>query len=378
VTRQPAAPTPGRSQRAQLAATLVTIGALRSARWISAFQAVPRHVFVPRIYADRDHNGTYEPFDSANPAQRTEWLSLVYADEPLVTKLDGEVWLSSSSQPSLMAEMLEALAVTGTERVLEIGTGTGYNAALLSEGLGSAQVVSIDIDTQFITAAQDRLHSLGYTPTVATADAADGYPAAAPYDRIIATCSLPHIPPAWIRQATTGGLIMANLHRDLGGGALALLTVADYTATGHFLPFFGGFMPTRTQPHFSTVDLLEGVTDRGTPRTAQVPADALDDDAFMMFAALRLPGVHRTGLLPDGGPEQSWLLAHDGSWACRSLPDGPVSQGGRRRLWDRLEDIYQDWAQLGRPRREEFGITVTCRGDHVLWHHAPDGQAWAL
>jgi protein-L-isoaspartate(D-aspartate) O-methyltransferase len=372
--------TPSRAQPAQLATTLVAGGTLRSARWISAFQAVPRHIFVPRIYADRGHNGTYEPLDSANPAHRAEWLALVYADEPVVTKLDGEVWLSSSSQPSLMAEMLEALAVTGAERVLEIGTGTGYNAALLAEGMGSAQVTSIDIDIDIdlVTAARDRLHSLGYTPIVATADAADGYPAAAPYDRIIATCSLPHIPTTWNRQATTGGLIMANLHRDLGGGALALLTVNGGAASGHFLPFFGGFMPTRTQPHISAVDLLERITGRGTPRITQIPADALDDDAFMMFAALRLPGIRHTGLVPANGPDQSWLLAPDESWACRTLPDGPVSQGGPRRLWDLLEDTYQDWAQLGRPRREELGLTLTSRGDHRLWHQTPDGPAWAL
>jgi protein-L-isoaspartate(D-aspartate) O-methyltransferase len=213
---------------------------------------------------------------------------------------------------------------------------------------------------------------------VATSDAAEGYPGAAPYDRIVATCSVPRIPDAWIRQATTGGLIMANLHRDLGGGAIALLTVEGSAASGHFLPFYGGFMPTRTQSHVRGVDLLEHVTGSGTSRTTQVQADALDDDAFMMFAALRLPAVHRTGLLPEGAPEQSWLLGPDGSWARRTPPDGPVTQGGPRRLWDLLEDAYQDWAQLGHPRREEFGLTVTTCGDHVLWHRAPNGRAWIL
>lgn len=154
MTRQPAACASGPALPAQLAATLVASGVLRSARWISAFQAVPRHVFVPRIYVDRGRNGAYELLDSGDPARRPEWLSSVYADEPVVTKLDGDVWLSSSSQPSLMAEMLEALAVTGPERVLEIGTGTGYNAALLAEGIGSAQVASIDVDTQLVTAAR--------------------------------------------------------------------------------------------------------------------------------------------------------------------------------------------------------------------------------
>src|SRR5262249_50607853 len=149
--------------------------------------------------------------------------------------------------PSLMARMLEALDITGTERVLEIGTGTGYNAALLCEGLDDGgHVVSVDIDGGLVEAARAHLSSLGYAPTVATVDGEAGYPDPAPYDRIIATCSLPRVPVEWIAQTAEGGLILLNLFRDLGGGALALLRVEGGQASGHFLPTYGGFMPTRT------------------------------------------------------------------------------------------------------------------------------------
>src|SRR5579872_2446310 len=107
-----------------LADALTGQAALRSARWKRAFQTVPRHVFVPRVFIDPQHTGSYELLDSAQPGARRQWLEHVYTDEPVVTQIDGDTWLSSSSQPSLMAMMLEALAVTGTERVLEIGTGT--------------------------------------------------------------------------------------------------------------------------------------------------------------------------------------------------------------------------------------------------------------
>ena len=87
--------------------------------------------------------------------------------------------------------------------------------------------------------------SLPSSALLAVGDGADGYRGGAPYDRVIATCSLPEIPAAWIDQAAPGARILVNLHRELGGGALALLTVSGGQASGHFASFFGGFM-TRT------------------------------------------------------------------------------------------------------------------------------------
>jgi protein-L-isoaspartate O-methyltransferase len=369
MTSEAAAGTAGTARELSraLVAKLRAAGALRSRRWINAFQAVPRHVLVPRIYVYRGRPGGYELLDSG---RRREWLEQVYADEPLVTELDGEVWVSSSSQPSLMAMMLESLAVTGAERVLEIGTGSGYNAALLCDGLGSGQVASIDIDPALVGVARARLAGLGYTPDLAAADGAGGYPAAAPYDRV---------PRSWIVQAARGGLIMVSLYRELGGGALALLTAADGGASGRFLPFSGGFMPVRGERQVSGVDLLDACDEAdGTRRPAAVSASVLDDDGFGMFAALRLPGCQRLGLLPADEASQTWLLGRDGSWAWQADPGGPVTQGGPARLWDRLEDAYRDWTALGGPPREEFGLTVTASGEHLLWHGTPDGPAWSL
>jgi methyltransferase of ATP-grasp peptide maturase system len=354
--------------------------ALRSARWTRAFQMVPRHVFVPRIFVDRQRTGRYELLDGEEPGSRREWLEHVYADEPLVTQLDGGTWLSSSSQPSLMAMMLEALAVTGTERVLEIGTGTGYNAALLCEGLGSEQVTSIDIDAGLVDQARARLHSLGYHPVLAAVDGARGYLGGAPFDRIMATCSMPQIPAAWISQSSPHGVILVNLYRELGGGALALLTVDGDAASGHLLPFHGGFMPTRTCASPSALDLLEAHRDEpGQRKEATVPAAMLDDDSFGMLAALRLPGLQRLGVIPVDGPAETWLLSPNGSWARQDTTDeGTVVQGGPVPLWDLLEKIHQEWVGLGRPGRPEFGLTVTADGHHRLWHESAAGPGWAL
>ncbi|MCW2914403.1 MAG: Protein-L-isoaspartate(D-aspartate) O-methyltransferase [Actinomycetia bacterium] len=374
-----------RDLRRALVAKLTEDGSLRDPRWIAAFQAVPRHVFVPRFLLDRTHTNTYEPVDATDPAQHREWLERVYSDEPLVTRVDGMFSVSSSSQPSLMADMLETLQITGAERVLEIGTGTGYNSALLCEGLGTDdQVFSVDIDADLVEAARGHLDGLGYRPTLATLDGAEGYPDGAPYDRIIATCSLPRVPVEWIAQTAEGGLILVNLYRDLGGGALALLRVEDGQASGHFMPYFGGFMPTCTIERIPGSELLathrthEDADRDGVERATAMSEDLLKDDTFGMVAALRVD-AQRLGLLPEGEPEQFWLLGRDGSWAYQTTDKGGgliAVQGGPIELWDQLEAAYDDWTALGRPAREEYGLTVTAGGEHIIWHGAPSGPSW--
>jgi methyltransferase of ATP-grasp peptide maturase system len=364
-----------------LAARLAASGALRARRWIRAFETVPRHHFVPRIFVDPAHTGSWELVDGTQAGQRERWLNLVYRDNALVTQLSERgMFLSSSSQPSLMARMLEALAFTGGERVLEVGTGTGYNAALLCAGLGSAPVTSIDIDAGLIAVARDRLRELGYTPALAVGDGAGGYQDAAPYDRIIATCSLPQVPVAWIEQSAPGAVILVNLHRELGGGALALLKVSGERASGHFASFFGGFMPTRTITTVSmseTFGLIDAhLGDAGEVRQTAVSASALSDDAFDMLAALLLPGVHRIGLLPPGKQEQVWLVADDDSWACQQ--GDHVRQGGPRRLWDQLEALHAAWCDRGRPARQQIGLTVTASGEHRIWTGSDRKTAWPL
>jgi protein-L-isoaspartate(D-aspartate) O-methyltransferase len=123
--------------------------------------------------------------------------------------------------------MLEALEITDGMRVLEIGTGTGYNAALLAHRLGSAQVCSVDIDPHLVCQARERLSQLGYTPTLATTDGADGLPGHAPFDRIIATCAWSAVPAAWISQLRPNGLALVHIEGPLGAGNLIALRRSD-------------------------------------------------------------------------------------------------------------------------------------------------------
>jgi len=126
--------------RNQLVSELRESGHVSSERVAAAFRTVRRHVFVPGVEPER-----------------------AYRDEPLIIKSDPHrVPISSSSQPAIMARMLEQLDVRPGHRVLEIGTGSGYNAALLAQLVGeSGAVVSVDIDVDLVEDARARLAECG-------------------------------------------------------------------------------------------------------------------------------------------------------------------------------------------------------------------------
>ncbi|MGQ0779178.1 MAG: methyltransferase domain-containing protein [Pseudonocardiales bacterium] len=132
---------------------------------------------------------------------------------------------SSSSMPTVMAGMLEALDLQPGHRVLEIGTGTGHNAALLCHRVGPQNVVSVELDPSLADAARRALAGLRLNPAVHAGDGSAGLAAAAPFDRIIATAAADHIPPAWISQLAPGGVILIDLRGSLSGSLLRLTAV---------------------------------------------------------------------------------------------------------------------------------------------------------
>ncbi|MPZ85242.1 MAG: methyltransferase domain-containing protein [Actinophytocola sp.] len=381
--------------REQFAAKLPEGGAPLSPEWRDAFATVAREAFVPRFFLHKPGGGM-RAVDSGDE----DWLSSVYSDLTLVTQLNGDdtAWdtargnggvtgspTSSSSQPTLMAWMLEALDLQPWHHVLEVGTGTGYNAALLAQRLGSDHVTTIDVDPRVVEVARTRLARAGSTPTVAEADAARGYSGRAPYDRILATCSWPRIPHAWLEQARPGGLILSHLYTELDAGAMPLLRVnSDGTATGHFLGEYGAFMPRRDYQRPDTLALLQRALrsdDEPTRSLARMPSGEVTSLDFPLFAALRVPGVALHWFQPEDAPAmRTYLLCRDGSCANQELDDGQLVavQSGPRRLWDEIDAVYAEWAALGKPTRDRFGLTVTAEA-HTLWLDRPTGEhTWTL
>lgn len=218
---------------------LTAAGVLEDPRWRAAFAAVPRHVFVPYFWTGRGAGHERLWGQDPDPERRARWLRGVYVDTPLATRMRDGLQVSSSSQPSLMAKMLAALDVRDGDDVLEIGAGTGYNAALLCHRLGEEHVTTVDLDEEITESARAHLAELGYHPVVVTGDGARGCPARAPFDRIIVTCTLPLIPHAWLGQCRPGARILAPLSTGL-----IALTVRDAGfAEGNFLHTSAYFVP---------------------------------------------------------------------------------------------------------------------------------------
>lgn len=364
---------------------VATSGTLTTPAWRAAFQAVPRHLFAPRFTLP-DNLGR-QTLNAADSAQREEWLRAAYHNDALLTEFDKhDIPISSCSSPSVVATMLESSQAAEGDTVLEIGTGTGWTAGLLAHRLGSDTVTSVDVNSQCVTDARERLDRLGLTPTLAVADGYLGYPPRVPYDRIIATASLRNVPPAWLGQTRPGGTILTDLRGDFAGN-LALLTVdTDQSAHGQFLPETVRFMPLRSAEHpFKELPELSSraVREPGEQRTTSLDPAALRTRPFAFFAQLTMPGTQAERIRIPGGPMYFCLTdPASQAWARVELAEPAadvrlVTQGGDRRLWDELEATYDLLQRLEQPRPENFTITITPDGDQLVDLPGAD-RSWSL
>lgn len=194
---------------------------------LAAMAAVPREEFLDPALRDRAYANTALPIDCHQ----------------------------TISQPYIVALMTEALALTGTERVLEIGTGSGYQAAVLSRLC--REVVTIERHPELARQAADRLQQLGCrNVTCHTGDGSLGWPDEAPYDGIIVTAAMPPTEEGLqtlLRQLVEGGRLVA----PLGDAASQRLVVMTRTGTGaasralcdcRFVPLIGRYGQTECDP----------------------------------------------------------------------------------------------------------------------------------
>ncbi|WKE71651.1 methyltransferase domain-containing protein [Streptomyces sp. WP-1] len=306
--------------RAQMVREIAAEGAFAAdPRWREPFARVPRHLFVPYYFAAGPRGYERRWGESPDPRARARWVRGAYADEPLATRLrDGEL-LSSSSRPSLMARILAALDVEDGDRVLEVGAGTGYNAALLARRLGDdGLVTSVELEPEITESARAHLAAAGHHPVVVTGDGARGVPGRAPFDRIIATCALPTVPRAWLTQCRPGARVLL----PLATGLLTLAVRDAEHAEGRFLATAASFVPLRGQG----LAAPEGVCCTGLPHGAReqdtfrfllaLTRGALDArEAYALWEREREPERERYGV----------TLAGDHGWAWLDDPEGPYA-----------------------------------------------------
>jgi protein-L-isoaspartate O-methyltransferase len=300
-----------------------------------------------------------------------------------------------------MAAMLEVLSLREGLTVLEIGTGTGYNAALLCEIVRDpSKVYSIDIDPDNVEDARKNLAAAGYVGlTLECRDGAEGLAAHAPYDRIIATCSISEVPPSWIHQLRDRGVLVAPIwingaqitpsfekHGDLLAGQSTVL---------------GGFMKIRPQtyedllagstqvesdvlissehpdlfPERDVMALLEG------PRTlTRLTLEGLSPKmrpAFFIFLALREKTSVEVFLeneedrLGFGDAAAGLIDCLRGS-ACLVSRDWSIVSYGHEYARRRVEAVAAEWHRLGRPGLDRVQASLYPRGVEI---HPGPGDA---
>ncbi len=180
---------------------------IRDPRVLAAMSKIPRHHFVPRHLRDQ-----------------------AYGDYPLPIGEDQTI-----SQPYIVALMTQALELTENDKVLELGAGSGYQAAILAEL--AAQVFTVERIASLAQAAQQALAALGYTNVhLRVADGTLGWPEEAPFDAILVTAGSPQVPPPLVEQLAVGGRMLI----PVGDSYSQTLTRVRRTPEGLKHEYLGG------------------------------------------------------------------------------------------------------------------------------------------
>jgi protein-L-isoaspartate(D-aspartate) O-methyltransferase len=380
--------------RARLVDGLRDSGRLPGAAVEDAFRTVPRHLFLPGVP-----------------------LARAYADEAVAVQTVDGITTSSASQPSMMAIMLEQLDLRPGHRVLEIGAGTGYNAALMARLVGpTGRVVAVDIDAELVDGAAQHLADAGVVGVeLVCADGALGYAPGAPYDRIVLTVGSGDVRPEWVAQLVSGGRLLLPLGvrgtqlsvaLDLGPDGVLRSESVSRCAFVRLrgvgaVPEAGGVVDgvsviPADDGCFHTDAIRAALTTAGRSWRSSVdlgPADLWD--GFGLWLALTEPGTCRL-LAPARDPDDDTpgdaekLLGLDAGRATIGLlvnsPKGPglgavvldgADDGDRRGPWparvrafgpcgdtaaDRVLAACRAWQAAGRPTAAALRLTVVPRG----------------
>jgi len=330
-----------------------------------AFLKVSRYHFVPQYFV-REQPMLWGCHDTHE---------IVYQDRTFVTKVnEKQMPCSSSSQPSIMAAMLEALDLFPGARVLEIGTGTGYNAALLAEIVGeSGSVMSVDVDEDLAHLAEQRLTEAGYSNVqVVHTDALAAIPSGL-FDHLILTGGYPRVLPIWIAALNAEGKMVGNMLGTLATYLFCLKRHAD-EMTGSVIPTQGFFMCLYPHEDVDKDTIAPGARIDLSPfKTMPVSETgntdsfvaALDDLSLQLFLECQLPGI-RMRIHYLGGPPNDWrsfarCLVYANSLATLSPvteKEYAVEVRGSFPLWSHLQRLYRQWESLGKPAIQQYQISL--------------------
>ncbi|MGH8934320.1 MAG: hypothetical protein ACRDZO_27715 [Egibacteraceae bacterium] len=358
---------------AEFAAMVRATGKLRSPAIEAAFRQIPRHRFIVALHGPDERVDI--PRDGPVPE---ELLDAIYSDMALLTHLahDAEgTGCSSSSQPSLMAKMLDTLDLAPGMRVLEIGAGTGYNAALVTTITG-AEVVTVDVNPTVVAEARDSLGRLGLldrgpqqelgrrASTLSTRRVsvieADGYPgheARGPYARVIVTVACTGFSPHWLDQLEPGGLVLAPIAH---GGLHPVTTARDRSRGRAYLPAWfmaaaGPLFSRHAPSHAPVARQLEISPVRMRPL-----AEPLDLAAYCdLWFSLAVGDPRVCAAYAEAVPRAQGMCAVvDSDEDAVFVQRDALHSAGDPALLDKVQRAVQDWEDLGRPHVGDWSCSL--------------------
>lgn len=352
---------------------LVARGHIRSDRVEQAFRRVPRHRYIAACYTSGGRRVEVPKDEGA--AIPAEVLRHVYSDSAPATQLEGKRPTSASTAPAVMAEMLEALDLQGGERVLEIGTGTGYNAALLAE-ITDAAVITVDHSEDVAEGARVSLRRLGEERvTVVAAEGFHGLAETGPYDRVIVTVGAPGIAEPWLDQLGLNGFVVAPVSVAGAHPVLRVERGRPWTAAGRgvcWADFMagGGALADRDERAVSSAADGEPVV-LDAPKVVRSFEPPLDEHAHEGLAAYVALADRRAGPgaveIIDASLRNCVIRNHSGATAVfeRSgvVVDGPDSFARE------VVELTGRWLSVGCPRFTDW----CCE---LMLQELPAGRFW--
>jgi len=346
---------------------------------VRAFLATPRHLFV-RHYRER----ASKEWRDVNASNLTEHLATLYADNPLTLFGDDDNNVPSTiSQPSFVLRMLDLLQVRPGHAVLELGAGSGWNAALIGRLVGpSGRVVTLEIIPEVAARAAATIAELDITNVhVVSADGGDGYAERAPYDRIIFTAGTYDLPRPLYDQIRPGGLMLVVIKDAGGGDNLFLLEKVDdhfesrYAMPCGFVQLTGKYKvdtldpgPVEALPQWSALKEME-VGRRafwwgGKGRewfmwqTAGIRSFlGVTEPSFRVFKTAKTDGAARE--------HHYWGLWDADSASLVLARNDELISYGNAKATERLLRLIHRWVDLGMPTASSFGVRVF-RGDRPV------------
>jgi protein-L-isoaspartate(D-aspartate) O-methyltransferase len=366
------------------------VKSLRKEGWFESYaveqalRRVQRHRLIERVYRGKSDVIEVDP-DSP------EHLEMIYSDRALVTRPFPAA--SSSSQPGLVAMMLEMLELQPGMRVLEIGAGTGYNAALMAELVSDhSSITTMDIQQDVVEQTRRNLALTGYGAIhVLAQDGFYGYPDHAPYDRIVATVGCSDLSPHWLAQLASEGFMLIPLaHGDPSNCPLVRVRQERGQVRGRVVGY-SGFMPTRGEfasdlwlPEDKMRKVVDVIKD-GEPEAEYPLFQGFEQLAdltprirgkwgvrleFLYFLALNAQQTFSCWKGLVLGDEESFVLLGDDSIQLYGEQATP--------LFHELKRIYQSWEALGKPRMIDYELEFLALSEASKGKPASEPNAWVI